>query len=305
MLSGAAGLVDEVVWSRQLVLVFGNTTQAVATILTGFFGGMAIGSYLGGRLADRVRSPLRLYGVLEIVLVVVVILTPITFRLLHEAYRGRFPTSRRRRPLALVRFALALLALAPATVLMGATLPTLTRYLSGDQHLSRRSAGSTPPTRSARSSGPRGGLLLIELLGLSGRSPSARPARRSPGVAPRGRSPLVAAEVEGGMAARRPAREIRRAGPHRPGPRQPPSAPGLALPRVHLRPDVARLPGPLDPAPGVRHRQHDLRVQLILAIFLIGFASAPLFYLLRPRIGVRSGCSRSSQVGGRRSSSPA
>jgi len=85
VLSGAAGLVYEVVWSRQLVLVFGNTTQAIATILTGFFGGMAIGSYVGGRLADRVRSPLRLYGVLELVLVVVVILTPITFRLHHEA----------------------------------------------------------------------------------------------------------------------------------------------------------------------------------------------------------------------------
>ena len=45
ILSGAAGLMYEVVWSRQLVLVFGNTTQAVSTILTGFFGGMAIGVY--------------------------------------------------------------------------------------------------------------------------------------------------------------------------------------------------------------------------------------------------------------------
>ena len=49
VLSGAAGLIYEIVWSRQLVLVFGNTTQAVSTILTGFFGGMAIGSGVGGR----------------------------------------------------------------------------------------------------------------------------------------------------------------------------------------------------------------------------------------------------------------
>ena len=47
VLSGAAGLVYEIVWSRQLVLVFGNTTQAVSAILAGFFGGMAIGSVLG------------------------------------------------------------------------------------------------------------------------------------------------------------------------------------------------------------------------------------------------------------------
>ena len=53
VLSGAAGLIDEIVWSRQLVLVFGNTTQAVSAILTGFFGGMAIGAAIGGRVADR------------------------------------------------------------------------------------------------------------------------------------------------------------------------------------------------------------------------------------------------------------
>src|SRR3954447_21910883 len=79
VVSGAAGLIYEVVWSRQLVLVFGNTTQAVSTILTAFFGGMAVGSFLGGRLADRVRSPLRLYGVVEIVLVAIVLATPLTF----------------------------------------------------------------------------------------------------------------------------------------------------------------------------------------------------------------------------------
>ena len=131
LLSGAAGLIYEVVWARQLVLVFGNTTQAVSAILTGFFGGMAIGSAFGGRLADRVRRPLRLYGAIELVLVVIVLITPITFRLLHEVYRAAFGTLEATPfALALVRFGLALLALAPATVLMGATLPTLTRYLT-------------------------------------------------------------------------------------------------------------------------------------------------------------------------------
>ena len=92
VLSGAAGLIYEIVWSRQLVLVFGNTTQAVAAILTGFFGGMAIGAVVGGRLADRVRSPLRMYAVLELVLVVVVLVTPFTFGLILEVYRGLYPS---------------------------------------------------------------------------------------------------------------------------------------------------------------------------------------------------------------------
>ena len=171
VLSGAAGLIYEVVWARQLVLVFGNTTQAISAILTGFFGGMAIGSAVGGRVADRVRRPLRLYGALELVLVVIVLLTPITFRLLHEVYRGAF-SSLEASPglLALVRFGLSLLALGPATVLMGATLPTLTRYLSRDAaHLSEafgrlyaaNTFGAILGTLAA-------GFVLIELLGLTG-----------------------------------------------------------------------------------------------------------------------------------------
>jgi spermidine synthase len=170
ILSGAAGLMYEVVWSRQLVLVFGNTTQAVSTILTGFFGGLAVGSFVGGRLADRVRSPIRLYGAIELVLVAVVLVTPITFRLLHEVYRGAYG-SLEGTPIAiaLLRFGLAILALAPATVLMGATLPTLTRQLTRDAHLSSafgrlyaaNTLGAIIGTFAA-------GIVLIELLGLTG-----------------------------------------------------------------------------------------------------------------------------------------
>jgi spermidine synthase len=170
VLSGAAGLMYEVVWSRQLVLVFGNTTQAVSTILTGFFGGMAIGSFVGGRLADRVRSPLRLYGLLELVLVVVVVATPVSFRLLHEVYRGVYG-SIEGQPLllALLRFGLAVLALAPATVLMGATLPTLTRQLTRERHLSAAFGRLyTANTVGAIFGTLIAGLALIELLGLTG-----------------------------------------------------------------------------------------------------------------------------------------
>ncbi len=171
ILSGAAGLIYEVVWARQLVLVFGNTTQAVSAILTGFFGGMAIGSVVGGRVADRVRSPLRLYGVLEIALAVVVIATPLTFRLIHEVYRGAYGALEASpQLLALTRFGLSLLALGPATVLMGATLPTLTRHLSaGGDHLSRAFGRLYAANTFGAILGTLlSGLVLIELLGLTG-----------------------------------------------------------------------------------------------------------------------------------------
>ncbi|HEU4672860.1 MAG TPA: fused MFS/spermidine synthase [Candidatus Limnocylindrales bacterium] len=170
VLSGAAGLIYEVVWARELVLVFGNTTQAVSAILTGFFGGMAIGSAVGGRVADRVERRLRMYGLLELALVVVVLLTPITFGLIKEAYRGVFGALEAAPSLlALVRFGLALLALGPATILMGATLPTLTRYLTSDAHLSRAFGRLyAANTIGAILGAGFAGFVLIELLGLSG-----------------------------------------------------------------------------------------------------------------------------------------
>jgi spermidine synthase len=170
VLSGASGLIYEVVWSRQLVLVFGNTTQAVAAILTGYFGGMAVGSLVGGRVADRVRSPLRLYGTLELLLVAVVLATPFLFSLIRSAYGSAY-SSLVDQPalLAGIRFILALLALAPATVLMGATLPSLSRYLA------RRAADLgdvfgrlyAANTFGAIVGSAAAGFVLIELIGLS------------------------------------------------------------------------------------------------------------------------------------------
>lgn len=170
VLSGASGLIYEVVWSRQLVLVFGNTTQAVAAILTGYFGGMAVGSLVGGRVADRVRSPLRLYGTLELLLVAVVLATPFLFSLIRSAYGSAY-SSLVDQPalLAGIRFILALSALAPATVLMGATLPSLSRSLArraadlGDVFGRLYSAN----TFGAIVGSAAAGFVLIELLGLS------------------------------------------------------------------------------------------------------------------------------------------
>ena len=122
------------------------------------------------RTRRRARSPIRLYGLIEVVLVAVVLATPVTFRLLHEVYRGAYPALEQMPgAIALLRFGLALLALAPATVLMGATLPTLTRQLTRDAHLSSafgrlyaaNTLGAIVGTFAA-------GLVLIEVLGLTG-----------------------------------------------------------------------------------------------------------------------------------------
>jgi spermidine synthase len=171
VLSGAAGLIYEVVWARQLVLVFGNTTQAVATILTGFFVGMAIGSVLGGRLADRSAAPLRLYGMIELTLVAIVLATPVSFRLLHEVYRSSYGLLEKSPgAVTLIRFGLAIIALAPATILMGMTMPILSRFLARRRDELGGAFGNlyVANTLGAILGTVLAGLFLIEIVGLTG-----------------------------------------------------------------------------------------------------------------------------------------
>ena len=52
-LSGACGLIYEVVWSRMMTLIFGRSILAVGIVLAAFMLGLALGSYALGRCADR------------------------------------------------------------------------------------------------------------------------------------------------------------------------------------------------------------------------------------------------------------
>ena len=60
--SGSAGLVYQVLWMRSLGLFFGSDMFGVSIILSTFMGGLALGSAVGGRLAERIERPLLAYG---------------------------------------------------------------------------------------------------------------------------------------------------------------------------------------------------------------------------------------------------
>ena len=70
-LSGALGLVYEITWMRQFRVIMGNTVYTSATVLTAFMGGLALGSFVAARIVDRVRRPLRAYGILELLYLLV------------------------------------------------------------------------------------------------------------------------------------------------------------------------------------------------------------------------------------------
>jgi spermidine synthase len=130
VLSGATGLIYEVLWARMLGLVFGATTFAVSAVLAAFMGGLALGSAWSGRLAARIKRPLRAYGVIEIGVAIYALAVPFLFRLVDYLYAFIWEQSH---PgfyaFNLWRFLLSCLVLLVPTTLMGATLPVLSAAL--------------------------------------------------------------------------------------------------------------------------------------------------------------------------------
>lgn len=120
-LSGATALAYEVAWTRHLVLVFGNTTTAMALILAAYMAGLALGSEAGGRLADRVRKPAVLYAVAELLIGGYALVFPWLVRVVRDVYLSLDVGG----PVLLLGG--AFVALLVPTFLMGATLPFLVR----------------------------------------------------------------------------------------------------------------------------------------------------------------------------------
>ncbi|MEX0803665.1 MAG: fused MFS/spermidine synthase [Candidatus Binatia bacterium] len=128
-LSGAASLVYQVVWTRMLTQIFGNTTYAIATVLSAFMAGLAIGSYIFGKIADRGRNDFLLYGILEAGVGVYGFAVPWLFALAQKAYGPIFGLNESYPFLFnLVLFFLSFVLLVFPTMLMGATLPVLSRF---------------------------------------------------------------------------------------------------------------------------------------------------------------------------------
>jgi spermidine synthase len=113
-----------VTWVRLLGLAFGVTIYAISTVLAAFMAGLAIGSLVGGRTADRAKQPLRMYGVVELGVGATALLTPWAFSWLQDVYAGLAQTPG---VASTARTALAFAVLLVPTGLMGATLPLAIR----------------------------------------------------------------------------------------------------------------------------------------------------------------------------------
>lgn len=169
VVSGATGLIYEVLWARMLGLVFGATTLAVSTVLAAFMGGLALGSALAARLARRITKPVATYGWMEIGIAIYALLVPLLFQWIDNVYAliwqqfqpGFFAFS-------LWRFLLSGAVLLVPTTLMGATLPVLAAALV---HSTGRDSNSVTRLYACNLAGAilgtlAAGFLLLPLLGV-------------------------------------------------------------------------------------------------------------------------------------------
>lgn len=127
VLSGAAGLIYESIWSRYLGLFVGHSAYAQIIVLAIFLGGMSLGAWLVGRRSERMREPLIGYAVVELVVGVI----GLAF---HEMYVGvtGFAYDALMAPLAgsswliVLKWSIAALLILPQSVLLGMTFPLMT-----------------------------------------------------------------------------------------------------------------------------------------------------------------------------------
>ena len=132
--SGLAALIYQVIWARKLGLVFGTTGYAISTILTVFMAGLALGSFLFGKIVDRfkeIQKSLFLFALLEIGVGIYAFFTPLIFKLIDQSqlvFLGGLNSDISALNINLIRFSLSFLALILPTTLMGGTLPVLSKF---------------------------------------------------------------------------------------------------------------------------------------------------------------------------------
>jgi spermidine synthase len=124
--SGVAGLVLEVLWTKMLTLVFGSTTLAVSTTVAAFMGGLSLGAFTAPRLLRRIKNPLLCYAVLEGAIGLYALAVPHMLGAMPSLQSVLWPVLYPHPAVySLVRFVVTFAVILVPTTAMGATLPIL------------------------------------------------------------------------------------------------------------------------------------------------------------------------------------
>jgi predicted membrane-bound spermidine synthase len=126
IISGAAGLMYESIWSRYLGLFVGHGAYAQVLVLVIFLGGMSLGAHLVGRRSERLRDPLLWYARVELLVAAIGLAFHAAFQWTTDAaYDAFFPRLPAGGVVLVVKWAIAALLILPQSVLLGATFPLM------------------------------------------------------------------------------------------------------------------------------------------------------------------------------------
>lgn len=124
--SGAAALIYQVVWFQILSLVIGSSTVSLGVLLGTFMGGMCLGSLLLPRFVSPAHHPLKVYGLMELAIGAIGLLVLAIVPLIGSLYTSWAGTGMFS---MILRSIVAAICLLPPTLLMGATLPAVARWV--------------------------------------------------------------------------------------------------------------------------------------------------------------------------------
>src|SRR5262245_48791934 len=128
--SGCAALIYEIVWFQLLQLVIGSSGVSLGLLLAAYMGGLCAGSILLPRLVPRHVHPLKLYAILEFGIGLLGLLVLFALPIVARLYMYGVPATPSSGFTAIVlRGIVAVVCLLPPTVLMGASLPAIARWL--------------------------------------------------------------------------------------------------------------------------------------------------------------------------------
>jgi spermidine synthase len=124
--SGCAALIYEIVWFQLLQMVIGSSAISLGILLATFMGGMCLGSLFMPRLVSPQRHPMRVYAALELGIGLLGLLILVGLPLAGRVYTAWAGTGSAG---IILRAIVAGICLVPPTVLMGATLPAVSRWV--------------------------------------------------------------------------------------------------------------------------------------------------------------------------------
>lgn len=123
-ISGAAALIYQVLWIKQLSLVVGVEVYAITTGISAFFAGLALGGWLFGRWADRLHQPALLYAILEVLVAVLGVGATFALSLSAPVFAWL------QQYVGVLAWVLPFALVGVPALLMGGTLPVLVRSLA-------------------------------------------------------------------------------------------------------------------------------------------------------------------------------